>query len=146
MRRIWTVVVVVAALVSLSTAFANASAGTPKLRLHKTKVGTILVDNHGFTVYAFTKDRRGKDVCIKILACLTAWPPVTAGGLIAGRGVKASLVGRIKLKDGTTQLTYAGHALYTYAGDSEPGETDNVNLLQFGGRWPALNAAGKELK
>jgi len=145
-RRIWTVVIVIAALISLSTALANASGGKPKLQLHKTKVGTILVDNHGYTVYAFAKDRRDKDVCIKIAACLTAWPPVKAGGVIAGHGVKASLVGTIKLKNGTVQLTYAGHPLYTYAGDTQPAETEFVNLLQFGGRWPALNAAGKEIK
>ena len=50
------------------------------------------------------------------------------------------------LKNGKKRLTYGGHPLYTYGGDSGPGQTFYVNFLQFGGRWPAVNAAGGEVK
>jgi predicted lipoprotein with Yx(FWY)xxD motif len=145
-RRISTVIAAVAVLGLFATALAGASSGKAKLDLRKTKVGTIIVTSRGYTVYAFTKDGRNKDACAKIFACLSAWPPVKGGGLIAGHGIKASLLGTIKLKGDGTQLTYAGHALYTYTADSGPGDISNVNLLQFGGRWPAVNAAGQDVK
>jgi predicted lipoprotein with Yx(FWY)xxD motif len=122
------------------------STGT-KLQLRKTSVGTILVNSRGYTVYAFTKDTRNKDNCQKNSACLRVWPAVTtAGSPVAGPGVKASLIGTIKIKGGAKQLTYAGHPLYTYIADTHPAQTSYVNILQFGGRWPALNASGREVK
>ena len=63
-----------------------------------------------------------------------------------GQGVKRSMVGTIRLKSGAKQLTYGGHPLYTYVGDSGPGQTSYVNFFQFGGHWPAVNAAGAEVK
>jgi predicted lipoprotein with Yx(FWY)xxD motif len=130
---------------------AAAPAGTrpsrARLELRKTRLGTILVNRRGFTVYAFTKDGRGRDNCQKSSACLSVWPAVTtAGAPIAGPGVRASLIGTITIKGGARQLTYAGHPLYTYVTDTRPGQTSYVNILQFGGRWPALNATGSEVK
>jgi predicted lipoprotein with Yx(FWY)xxD motif len=126
-----------------------AAAGTSPttLKLKKTSVGTILVNGHGFTVYAFTKDGRNRDACAAISGCLSIWP-VVGGSVrpILGRGVKRSLVGTTTLKGGKKQLTYGGHPLYTYVADSGPGQTSYVNFLQFGGRWPAVNAAGREVK
>jgi hypothetical protein len=69
----------------------------------------------------------------------------TSGRPVAGPGVKRSLLGTIKLGR-KTQVTYAGHPLYTYVADTHPAQTSYVNILQFNGRWPALNAAGKEVK
>ena len=69
-----------------------------------------------------------------------------ASAPLAGPGVKASLIGTIRPKPGLVQVTYAGHPLYTYSLDSSPGETFYVNISQFGGRWPALNASGGEVK
>ena len=124
---------------------AGAGSGGAKLQLRKTKVGTILVNSRGFTVYAFTKDTRNRDNCGS--ACLRFWPPVaTAGRPIAGPGVRSSLIGTIRLKNGVEQVTYAGHPLYTYSQDTRPAETKYINLLQFGGFWPAMNAAGQEVK
>ena len=56
------------------------------------------------------------------------------------------MIGVITLKNGTRQVTYAGRPLYTYIADTSPGQTSFVNIFQFGGRWPAVNAAGREVK
>jgi predicted lipoprotein with Yx(FWY)xxD motif len=147
LKRILTVMLATAAAALLTTSLATASAGRAKLQLRKTSVGTILVNAHGFTVYAFTKDRRNKDTCVKIAGCSGLWPVVgTSGKAIAGKGVRSSLIGTITLTGGAKQVTYAGHPLYTYAGDGGPGMTFYVNVFQFGGFWPAVNAAGKEVK
>ncbi len=61
-------------------------------------------------------------------------------------GIKRGLIGTIKLASGVKQVTYAGHPLYTYIGDSGPGDTSYVGFSQFGGTWFALNAAGHAVK
>jgi predicted lipoprotein with Yx(FWY)xxD motif len=95
----------------------------------------------------FTKDGRAKNSCATIKGCRAVWPFVTTGGKpIAGAGVKSSLIGTIALNGKARQVTYAGHPLYTYSADSGPGQTSYVNVSMFGGRWPALNAAGQEVK
>jgi predicted lipoprotein with Yx(FWY)xxD motif len=146
-RRIPTLVAATALAASLTTAFASASASRAKLQLRRTSVGTILVNSRGFTVYAFTIDRRNKDNCVNVRGCLSVWPPVTTTGkAIAGRGVNSRLIGTITLKNGVKQVTYAGRPLYTYIADSGPGQTFYVNVSEFGGRWPAANAIGNEVK
>ena len=152
MRRIltlaaFTVVLSPVAAATLLAAPAGASGTRAKLQLRHTSVGTILVNARGYTVYAFARDSRNKDACQSISHCLTAWPPVTTSGTaIAGPGVHRNLLGTITLKNGTKQVTYAGHPLYTFLGDQHPAETTFINFPQFGGRWPAVNAAGGEVK
>jgi predicted lipoprotein with Yx(FWY)xxD motif len=143
-----TLTLVAAALVAaLTTASASAGGSRAKLQLRRTSLGTILVNSRGFTVYAFTIDRRNKDNCAKVSGCLSVWPPVTTSGkAIAGRGVSSRLIGTITLKNGVKQVTYAGKPLYTYVADSDPGQTFYVNVSEFGGRWPAVNAPGNEVK
>jgi predicted lipoprotein with Yx(FWY)xxD motif len=143
-RRLTVIGSVVIAL-TLSSAAALA-AGRPTLQLRNTSVGKILVNSSGFTLYAFTRDSRNHDACAKISGCLGAWPAVVSSAPSVGPGVKRSLVGTIPFGRGKRQVTYAGHPLYTYVGDSGPGQTSYVNILQFGGRWPALNASGAEVK
>jgi predicted lipoprotein with Yx(FWY)xxD motif len=146
-KRIATIASIAALVVALATATAIARGGAAKLQLRKTSVGTILVNARGFTIYAFTKDTRNHDACAAIANCLRVWPPVTTNGKpIAGKGVKKNLIGTINLKNGKRQVTYAGHPLYTYVADKHPGQTSYVNILQFGGNWPALDAAGNEVK
>jgi predicted lipoprotein with Yx(FWY)xxD motif len=147
LKRVLTIIATLVLVTVLPTALAGASARRAKLQLRNTKLGTLLVNGHGFTLYAFTKDGSKRDACVKIKGCLGAWPAVTTGGKpIAGQGVNASLIGTIKVKGVGLQVTYAGHPLYTYVGDSRPGQTYYVNRFQFQGRWPALNAAGDEVK
>ena len=126
-----------------ASAPAGASAARAELKLRTTSVGAILVNSRGFTVYAFTRDARNRDMCVAIRGCSRVWPAVTTTGKpIAGHGVEGSLLATINLHGGRKQVTYAGRPLYTYVGDSAPGETSYVNFAAFGGRWPAMNATG----
>lgn len=147
MKRILILVATAAVAATGSSGLAQASGSSARLQLRKTSVGTILVDARGFTLYVFTRDGRAKNSCAALSGCRALWPFVTTGGKpVAGPGVRSSLIGTIILKGRTRQVTYAGHPLYTYSGDSVPGETDYINASQFGGSWPALNAAGQALK
>jgi predicted lipoprotein with Yx(FWY)xxD motif len=146
-KRLLTLAIAGAVLASALTA-ALASASSPqKLSLHKTSAGMILVDAKGFTVYAFSRDARNSDKCIAISGCAQHWPPLTtAGKPLAGSGAKSSLIGTITIKGGLKQVTYAGHPLYTYVGDSGPAATEYIGVSAAGGTWPALNASGGEVK
>lgn len=121
--------------------------GAEKIRLEKFDGGKILANAKGFTIYVFTRDTRNQDKCITIHNCKTFWPPVTTEGKpVAGTGVNQSLLGTIKVAGVGQQVTYNGHPLYTYSGDSGPHQTSYVNFSAFGGRWPAMNAKGQEVK
>jgi predicted lipoprotein with Yx(FWY)xxD motif len=138
-----TAVLAVALTVAVS---AGAASSAAKVSLRKTSVGMVLVNSKGFTVYVFSKDSKNKDACVKISGCQAIWPQLTtAAKPIAGSGVKASLLGTIPYKGNLKQVTYAGHPLYTYSADSSPGSTSYVNQKASGGRWLAINAAGKEI-
>jgi predicted lipoprotein with Yx(FWY)xxD motif len=127
-----------------STAHAARAA---KVQLRKTSLGKILVNASGFTLYSFTKDPRNKDTCVKVSGCTEIWLPLsTSSKPTAGPGVKASLFSTVRLPNGSKQVTYAGHPLYLYGPSSERGETSYVGERQFGGRWDAVNAAGKTVK
>ena len=105
------------------------------------KLGKVIVDAKGFTLYDFHKDKGGKSACYG--ACAKVWPPLT-GTPKAEKGAKASLLGTVKRTDGTTQVTYAGHPLYTYVGDSQPGQANGNDFSQFGAQWYALTPSGEE--
>jgi predicted lipoprotein with Yx(FWY)xxD motif len=147
MKRMWRILVPAALALLAATAVAVASGGHPIVQLGKTKLGKILESSKGFTVYAFTRDGRNKDNCVKISGCISTWPPVTTTGApVAGPGLKSSLLGTIAYKGKARQVTYNGHPLYTYLGDTQKGQTSYVNIDQFKGRWPAVNASGGEVK
>jgi predicted lipoprotein with Yx(FWY)xxD motif len=114
----------------------------PTVQIRKTNLGSILVTGGGYTLYSFTKDTRNRDACVGIPGCLFVWPALIAGHPTAGPGVKRRLLGAIKVAGIGRQVTYAGHPLYTYVGDHHRGETDNVNIYQSGGYWPAITASG----
>jgi predicted lipoprotein with Yx(FWY)xxD motif len=123
------------------------AARAAKVELRKTSAGRILVTSSGFTLYRFSKDTVKKDTCVKVSGCAENWPPLkTKGTPVAGHGVKASLLGTIRLSSGAKQVTYAGHPLYTYAQASERGETVYIGAEQFGGIWYAVNSAGHNVK
>jgi predicted lipoprotein with Yx(FWY)xxD motif len=107
------------------------------------KVGPILVDAKGFTVYDFHKDKGTTSSCYG--SCAGVWPPVlTEGAPTAGEGASAAKLGTTKRKDGTVQVTYAGHPLYTYAADKKPGEANGNDFSSFGAQWYALKGSGEE--
>ena len=79
-------------------------------------------------------------------ACAALWPPLlTKGKPIAGHGVRASLLGTTKRKDGKLEVTYNGHPLYYFVTDRKPGQTTGQAVNQFGAPWWVLSAAGKEI-
>jgi predicted lipoprotein with Yx(FWY)xxD motif len=121
---------------------ATPAGGGTALTVRSTSLGKILTDGRGFTVYAFHADKGTKSACSG--ACATAWPPVKATGTTphVGTGVTQSLVGKATRVDGTRQLTYAGHPLYLYQGDSAPGSANGDGSTAFGARWDALTASG----
>ena len=108
-------------------------------------LGRILVDARGRTLYLFEKDKRSHSACSGY--CATYWPPLlTRGTPIAGRSVKGSLLGVTRRADGTKQVTYAGHPLYRYSGDSRAGQTTGQDLRDFGAGWYVLSPAGKKVE
>jgi predicted lipoprotein with Yx(FWY)xxD motif len=106
-------------------------------------VGAILVNSDGFTVYDFHKDKGTTSSCYG--ACAGVWPPVTTEGAPqVGEGASSSQLGTTKRKDGSVQVTYAGHPLYTYAADKKPGEANGNDFSSYGGEWYALQGSGQE--
>lgn len=155
MTRIRIVLATLLAGAASAAVLADAHAGSnpaqaarvAKVQLRKTKLGRILVNSSGFTLYRFTLDSRNKDKCAMVSECPQVWPPLTSSGRpIAGPGVNSSLLSTIRLPSGKKQVTYAGHPLYLYAPSSERGETAYVGAEQFGGVWDAVNAAGRAVK
>jgi predicted lipoprotein with Yx(FWY)xxD motif len=106
-----------------------------------TSLGVILVDASGRTVYEFANDTNGVSACTG--ACATNWPPVPAPASLPTSlpGVTGQL-GTITRQDGSSQLTIAGHPLYTFAGDSAPGQTNGQGKVLDGGLWTVSSAAG----
>jgi len=107
------------------------------------KLGMVLVDSNGMTLYDFHKDKGGQSSCYG--ACTAIWPPLLSEGKAqVGNGASASMIGTVERKDGTTQVTYAGHPLYTYVGDKKPGEATGNDIDDFGAEWYALQGNGEE--
>jgi len=129
-----------------STSNASNSAGAASVVSTKTSpLGTFLVDGNGRALYLWDADHGSKSTCSG--ACSQAWPPVTTTGTPKASGaVKASLLGTIKRADGTREVTYAGHPLYTFAGDTQAGQTTGQGNTGFGAPWWVVTPAGKALQ
>jgi predicted lipoprotein with Yx(FWY)xxD motif len=122
----------------------NASGRTATVGVANSDLGTILVDSQGRTLYLFEKDSGTKSACSG--ACAAAWPPLRATGKpTVGKGASAALVGTTPRSDGQPEVTYNGHPLYLYEGDSKAGDTNGQGLTAFGGGWFALSAAGVQV-
>jgi predicted lipoprotein with Yx(FWY)xxD motif len=103
--------------------------------------GHILADRRGQAFYLFAKEHSGRSQCYG--ACATTWPPVLAKGTpAAGQGAESRLLGNTRRRDGKLQLTYAGHPIYYYAGDS-PGRVLCQGANEFGGLWLVLQPSGQ---
>jgi predicted lipoprotein with Yx(FWY)xxD motif len=103
-------------------------------------LGKIVVAQNGMTLYMFARDQNGKSACNG--ACVKFWPPYT-GTPKAGSGLTASLLGSTVRADGSKQVTYDGHPLYTYSGDSSPGATNGQGQNTFGALWWVVAPDGK---
>lgn len=103
--------------------------------------GTMLFDSNKQAIYVFENDPKGSTVCYG--TCAEAWPPVlTDGEPRAGRGVKESLLGTVKRRDGSVQVTYAAKPLYFYSHEG-PGEVRCHNVNLNGGFWWVVGPDGE---
>ena len=138
-----TLAVVIAAVAAVG---AGASSGSPTVKARTTSYGTILVDAKGHTLYLFEKDKRGKSSCAG--ACASNWPPLIAHGKPkAGGSARQGKLGTTKRSDGRTQVTYAGHPLYTFVLDGgKPGSTKGEGVEAFGAEWYVVGTPGKAIE
>lgn len=105
-------------------------------------LGEVLVDAEGMTVYLYTPDKGTESTCYG--ECEAAWPPVMAEGKpTAGEGAMSSALGTTKRKDGSMQVTYEGHPLYTFSGDEAAGE---ANGQELDGTWFVLDESGNAVE
>jgi predicted lipoprotein with Yx(FWY)xxD motif len=123
---------------AMATTSASAASGstatgpTLMLKTDKGSAGIWLTDSAGRTLYLYTKDKGTTSECYG--ACATAWPPLLTTGpvTISGQYTVASDLGTTTRTDGTKQVTYGGHPLYYYQGDTAPGQTKGQGV---GGVW-----------
>jgi predicted lipoprotein with Yx(FWY)xxD motif len=121
-----------------------ASGGAPLRVITDPTLGKIVVDAKGRTLYDFVIDKGTTSVCYG--ACASLWPPYTTHGQpVAGKGVMPKLIGTTTRRDGSTEVTYAGHPLYYYAPDRARGQITGQALNQFGAPWYALAPSGTEI-
>ena len=107
-------------------------------------LGKILVNSKGDTLYLFKKDTGMKSTCTG--ACATNWPPLRASGKpLAGTGLSTAKVGTTARSDGKPQVTYNGHPLYLFQGDSSPGQTNGQGISAFGAAWFAVSPGGTQV-
>jgi predicted lipoprotein with Yx(FWY)xxD motif len=119
-------------------------AATRAVSTRHTKLGTIIVDSKGRTLYLFEKDKTTKSNCYG--ACASLWPPAAASGKPkAGSGVKQSKLGVTTRKGGGRQLTYGGHPLYRYSADRKAGQTSGEGLNAYGAYWYVVAPSGKKI-
>jgi predicted lipoprotein with Yx(FWY)xxD motif len=122
------------------TTTAAQGAGGTTVAVASSRLGDILVDGDGRTLYAFTNDKGDQSACTG--ACATNWPALT-GPATAGTGVQASLLSTSMQANGRSQVTYGGRPLYHFAGDARPGDTNGQGV---GDVWFALTADGDLVK
>ena len=121
---------------SAAAASASGAAAATAEGLKTATIGgvTVLTNAKGFALYSFAPDTATKSACSG--ACAAAWPPQTASGTVK------SPYATIKRSDGTTQLVFDGHPLYTYIADTSPGTASGNGVNAFGGLWKEVPASG----
>jgi predicted lipoprotein with Yx(FWY)xxD motif len=117
------------------------TASSATVSAQPTSLGMIIVDAQGRTVYDFAADKTSASTCTG--ACAANWPPVPAPATLPASlpGVTGKL-GTTTGAGGARQLTIAGHPVYTFAGDSAPGQTNGQGTVAFGGLWTVVSPAG----
>jgi predicted lipoprotein with Yx(FWY)xxD motif len=133
------VLIAIAALVMASAAQA-AHRGAAQVAVRPSQYGKVLFTGGGRALYAFGADKGTTSHCYG--ACAKAWPPfLTTGKPVPRAGVDHMLLGTTKRTDGTVQVTYKGHPLYTYSGDNV-GHVGCQHVIANGGLWLALDPNG----
>jgi len=122
-----------------TTTTTAAASGGETLSTASTALGEVLVDANGMTVYLFMNDTAGTSTCVD--QCADTWPAVTVDGTpTVGGGADDSKVATTDRADGTTQVTYNGHPLYTFSGDAAPGDTTGQGIGEV---WFAVTPDGE---
>jgi predicted lipoprotein with Yx(FWY)xxD motif len=126
---------------SAAAAASQAATGTTIATANDSKLGQILVDGKGMTVYLFVADKGTASTCYA--SCATIWPPVlTTGAPQAGAGAQVSMLGTTTRTDGKVEVTYAGHPLYYFVQDKKSGDTTGQGVNGFGGLWWVVSPSG----
>jgi predicted lipoprotein with Yx(FWY)xxD motif len=119
----------------------KASSSSVTLDTKSGAAGTYLTDGSGKSLYEFKSDTATMSSCIG--ACVSAWPPLTSSSAVtAGSGITASDIGTLTRSDGGKQVTYNGHPLYYFSGDTAAGQTNGQGSTAFGAKWWLLTPAG----
>jgi predicted lipoprotein with Yx(FWY)xxD motif len=125
-----------------TTAAAPTTTAAPKpasVKVGTTSIGKVLTDAKGMTLYRFDNDTTaGKSACTG--ACASAWPAAT-GAAVAGAGIDGSKLTTFTRDDGTKQLQMDGHPLYTFAGDTKPGDVSGKAIPN----WHAASPTGDKV-
>ncbi|MGH2792943.1 MAG: COG4315 family predicted lipoprotein [Actinomycetota bacterium] len=112
------------------------------LNVATSSLGQILIDDEGRTLYLFMNDTANTSTCTG--GCAQNWPPLLATGTpTGGLGVEASKIGTTNRSDGGTQVTYNGHPLYRFSGDSAGGQTNGQGV---GGNWFVVSPQGEAIR
>jgi predicted lipoprotein with Yx(FWY)xxD motif len=129
---------------ALATASDRSMTEGPALTLHKTPYGKVLFDGRSRALYVFGRDKGRSSTCYG--SCATTWPPyIVTSKPRAGTGVRASLIGTTKRKNGKLQVTYGGHPLYRYQADPK-GQAKCQKVTTFGGIWLVVAPSGKAVR
>ncbi|MEV7028162.1 hypothetical protein, partial [Kitasatospora sp. NPDC093558] len=122
----------------------QSAAGGTTVVVHDSKLGMILTDSQGRTLYLFEKDSPTMSACDG--ACASAWPPLTTTGTPqAGSGASAADLGTLTRADHSVEVTFHGHPLYYFSGDHNPGDTNGEGSTAFGAGWYVLNPSGDKI-
>ena len=122
----------------------RSSSGGTVITTAKSSAGTVLATSSGRAVYLWAKDTGDMSNCNG--ACAGAWPPVTTTGTATASGsATASDIGTITRSDGTKQVTYDGHPLYYFSGDSGPGTASGQGSDAFGAKWWLVAPTGSDV-
>jgi predicted lipoprotein with Yx(FWY)xxD motif len=128
---------------SASTSQQTGSSASTMITTHSTSKGTVLANAQGQTIYWFVIDTATKSNCNG--SCATYWPPVIGTPAAAAGQTLPQGFGTITRSDGSKQATYNGRPLYTYAGDSAPGQVNGNGKNLSGGLWWAMTPSGAKL-
>jgi predicted lipoprotein with Yx(FWY)xxD motif len=127
-----------------SSSTGGSTSGGTVIETASSSAGTVLTNGSGRAVYLWAKDTGNVSNCNG--ACAGAWPPVTTtGSATASGGAKASDLGTITRSDGSKQVTYDGHPLYFFSGDSGPGTATGQGSDGFGAEWWLVAPTGSDV-
>ena len=122
---------------SSSSSSSPAAAAASSVKTATIGGATVLTNSKGFTLYSFAPDTSTTSKCDG--TCAQNWPPVT--GPVTAAGVSGTF-GTIKRSDGSVQATFDGHPLYTFVGDTAPGQAKGNGLNAAGGLWHEITTSG----